>query len=437
MSFSRRLSSVLFSALLITGFASMLALTSCEGGKNEIVTPDSGNSSDPGTNPGTVVETSVSFDLNAVFPKFQDPIKGDWDKDDVIFVFLSSVASPKYLKMKYDGTAWTYTEMNGDASSKGVLGLKNGDSGKMYAVYMPFGGDLQVELLVSSFKFNDVRYSYYLTAEAEYTVKDDKLSGTLNMAMPEGYISFYVEDAEAKDGAYFISSEAFLPYGILYISKDGVVVETKEDTLEDFNLPGFAYKGGYLFGGRLKSDYGHGQNYYLSLVKSDDGSRADYFLEEVALSNAGAYKLPKNGDKAWQKADASETVTLKGPDGESLGTWYFCNKGATKPEELGTLFSTEEARELIDSMPSRAMYQSLTSSCSFHWMKINGTEGALYKAHEGFLFIPSNLIGTNYLSEAWCKNASSLWFLRVPKTGSPMYLGSASGSQKPLRQVVD
>ena len=53
MSFSRRLSSVLFYALLITGFASTLAFTSCEGGKSEIVTPGSGNGTDPGTNTGT------------------------------------------------------------------------------------------------------------------------------------------------------------------------------------------------------------------------------------------------------------------------------------------------------------------------------------------------------------------------------------------------
>ena len=109
--------------------------------------------------------------------------------------------APKHLQMRYDGTAWTTVEMNGD--TEGAIGLSNGNEGLMRALYLPFGSDSKISSGGSSeprfFIDNDNYYakcSYWLTGTLHYVVTNNKVSGAFNMTIPEGFVQFYVKDPQ-------------------------------------------------------------------------------------------------------------------------------------------------------------------------------------------------------------------------------------------------
>ena len=147
--------------------------------------------------------TAITFNIAPEYEGVASKAKKDaWESGDVILLFFSGVATPKHLKMSYDGTSWTYTEMDG--STSGSLGLKNGDSGKLVAVYLPFGSDATVRAGSTSageyetgFYLTEY-YTYYLrTANVSYTVTDNSLSLSLVLRLPEGSVQFFVKDSKA------------------------------------------------------------------------------------------------------------------------------------------------------------------------------------------------------------------------------------------------
>ncbi len=109
-----------------------------------------------------------------------------------------SPATKAIKTMRYDGTAWTTVEMNGD--TEGAIGLANGNEGLMRALYLPFGSDSKISTDNSNSRFfidnNNpfARESYWLTGTLHYVVINNKVSGAFNMTIPEGFVQFYVED---------------------------------------------------------------------------------------------------------------------------------------------------------------------------------------------------------------------------------------------------
>ena len=116
------------------------------------------------TSPSDPQPSAITFDLTPIHPDevasdITRAVKQGWVSGDVIFVFFNNIAAPKYLKMYYDGSTWTTTEMNGDTQES--LGLSNGATGTMRAVYLPFGCDTSGSSRVASVVFNKNDYSYY------------------------------------------------------------------------------------------------------------------------------------------------------------------------------------------------------------------------------------------------------------------------------------
>ena len=140
-------------------------------------------------------------------------VKTGWETGDVVYVFFSGAAAPKHLKMTFDGTSWTSAEYNSATLTPDALGLQNGDTGTMRAVFLPFGSDAVVSASGTSFIFDKTYYTYYLTASLPYTVKDNEVSGALNMLIPDEYVQFFVEDASAVDEAYTLGTDAVIPVG--------------------------------------------------------------------------------------------------------------------------------------------------------------------------------------------------------------------------------
>ena len=419
---------------LILFAAAVAALVSC--GKEVIDEPENG-----------VVElTPISFDLSANHPDMTKAVKSGWEAGDAIFVFFDNVAAPKHLKMSYDGYEWSSTEYDGDTATPGVLGLKNGDTGNMRAVFLPFGSDATVSsILGGDFTFSKRYYAYYMTATLPYTVVENKVSGAFNMEIPDGYVQFFVEDADAVDGACYLGTDAVIPVGVDYISADGTITETSGTYMDD--MPGYVYDNGtdpkgYIFTGKLNDSYAYTGSYYFSKTKSDETVRHDYFVTGKTISSHDAIKLPaasnvyelKYGTPnkgKWIPVGGGVTVELGNFVGSgyseaysSYGTWYTCNYECTKPEQVGTLYSIEAANDLGVTLPSKDQLRTLVNGATWTWLTVHGHPGCVVKCSAGFLFLPAQSGDYGYYaSSSWLSDASA-WCLAFDDGGEDTVLSS-------------
>ena len=365
---------------LILMLAAWAALISC--GK-QVLTPE----------PGPGEAKSVAFDLSASHPDDTKAVKTAWEAGDAIFVFFNNVAAPKHLKMTYSGTGWTSAEYDGDTATPGALGLKNGDTGTMRAIFLPFGSNATVSNSGSNFVFSKIYYTYYLTATLSYTVANNAVSGDFSMTIPTNYLQLFVEDANAVDEAYTLGCDAVIPTGIASISASGAITETSDKTNAD-DLPGYAYQGGYLFSGKLYSTYfsTYGYNYYFAKTKVNDKSREDYYYNSLAkLQSHSAVKLPANNSSSWQKVGSEESVTLKKQNGDDMGKWFTCNYGESVPEGANADYRyTFVEAQAITGTPTHDQLNSLVNDTrSRAAVSIHGQWGYVFKSYSGgFLFIP-------------------------------------------------
>jgi hypothetical protein len=364
------------------------------------------------TSPSDPQPSAITFDLMPIHPDegasdITRAVKQGWVSGDVIFVFFNNIAAPKYLKMYYDGSTWTTTEMNGDTQES--LGLSNGATGTMRAVYLPFGCNAKVSKSGTSFVFDKTYYTFYLTATLDYKVEDNKVSGAFNMTIPADYVQFFIEEASAVDEAYSLGTDAVAPVGIASISDDGTVVETTDKTAAD-DMPGYAYSGGFLFSGKLVG--GYGSNHYFALIKNSDHTRHDYFVTGKTLASHSAVKLPANGNSKWQPVGSGQYFEMKKGD-TSLGKWYtgnFYDNGTTatsclNPEDAGTKLTHASAIARTDfTLPSKDQYDALIANCSWTWLSIHGVYGMVVKSDTGFLFFPSS---DNNRCDYWASTPSS------------------------------
>ena len=367
----------------------LLALTACSNDDNDVTqNPEA---------PTTEAPQTIKFNLTASHPDDDAAaqtraVKQTWEAGDAIFVFFTGAEAPKHLKMTYDGTAWSSAEYDGTTQTAGALGLKNGDTGTMRAVFLPFGSDATVSASGTSFTFSTTYYAYYATATLSYTVTDNEVSGAFDMVIPEDYVQFFVEDAAATNGGYTLGTDAVIPTGVASIAADGTITETSNKAAGD-DMTGYAYSGGYLFSGKLNGSYSYG-GYYFAKNKTADGSRADYFVSGKTLASHSAVKLPANGNSKWEAVGSGIPVTIYYDAGSGYGGamgWQTCNYGCSKPEDLGTQY-TFDAANAIDGikMPSIANFQDMVRNCSWTWLTIHGMGGMVVKGTSGFIFLPAN-----------------------------------------------
>lgn len=403
---------------LILFAAAMAAMVSC--GK-EVIEPENGV--------GEVAP--ISFDLTANHPDMTKAAKATWQAGDAIFVFFTGAAAPRHLKMTYDGSAWTSAEYDGATQTAGALGLKNGDTGTMRAVYLPFGSTATVSASGTSFTFSKTYYAYYLTATLAYTVADNEVSGAFYMTIPDDYVQFFVEDAAATDEAYTLGCDAVIPTGVASIAPDGTVTETSDKTAAD-DMPGYSYGGGYLFSGKLTT-WSYGSNYYFAKTKASDNTRHDYFVTGKTLASHSAVKLPAASNVyafqygttnkgKWIPVGSGITVKIGSIVGSGnseafsdFGTWQTCNYGSTTPEGIGTKNSFDAANAIDGiTLPTKTQCETLVNSCSWTVLTIHGQIGRVVHPNSGFLFLPMWWGGGMYVGAYWTSteyNDSDAWYL--------------------------
>ena len=263
----------------------------------------------PDDNPDS--QTSIVFNLTAKHPdgSATKAVKTGWESGDVIYVFLNNVVAPKYLKMSYDGSAWNTTQMNG--ATEESLGLVEDATGTMRAVYLPFGNSLTVGADGTSFTFSETTYSYYLTATLDYTVTSGEVSGAFEMAIPDGYVQFFLDDASASSSTEIELREPHLtPQGIASIAADGTIIHT--------NVAHGAPLKGYVYDKAVK-ETGESKGYLFSGIL-ETGARntsTNYDFTVVIGGWEGTYYAKAFTGKTWYRG-ASEGRALKMP---ALSGW--------------------------------------------------------------------------------------------------------------------
>lgn len=386
----------------------LLALTACSNDDNDV--PQNPEA------PTTEAPQTIKFNLTASHPDDDAAaqtraVKQTWEAGDAIFVFFTGAAAPKHLKMTYDGTSWTSAEYDGASQTAGALGLKNGDTGTMRAVFLPFGSDATVSASGTSFTFSTTYYAYYATATLSYTVTDNEVSGAFDMVIPAGYVQFFVEDAEAVDEACLLGTDAVIPVGVASIAADGTITETNDKTYVD-DMPGYVYDNGtdpkgYIFTGKLNGSYAYYDNYYFSKTEVSVGTRHDYFVSGKTLASHSAVKLPANDNVyelkfgspntgKWVRVGSGITVSLYNVTGSgvseavsSLGKWHTCNYDQAVPESLGSFYTIEAANSRGVTLPTKDQFALINTYCTFTWLTVHGQQGVVIKAARGFLFLPA------------------------------------------------
>ena len=257
----------------------------------------------------TAPMAEIVFNLSANHPDgaATKAVKTGWETDDVIFVFFSGQAAPKYLEMKWNGTSWVSTPKNG-------LTLAKSETGTMRAVYLPFGNSLTVSSSGTAFSFSEVTYSYYLTATLPYIVTGGTVNGTFNMHIPDGYVQFFLDDASASPAVEIELREPHLtPQGIASIAADGTITHT--GIAHGAPLKGYVYDKGYLFSGIL--------------AEGARNTSTDYHFTLVSGGWQGSYYAKAFAGRTWYRG-ATEGRALKMP---ALGSWTAVTD--YKPIDLG------------------------------------------------------------------------------------------------------
>lgn len=294
---------------------------------------------------------NYTYDITITRAEDTKSVKSDWENGDVVYVFFSDVAAPKYLKFTYDGAEWSRVQYNGDTAESFVYP----GAGTMTAIYLPYGNDAVVSAAGTSFKFDKTFTSYFLKAEkADYTVSGTTVSGTLNMVAPEGFVQFAMPMSGTISGtptaffrtinphnsqtiSYTLSDSNLKPVSFASVSSDGTVNQD-ETAAVGAPITGYIYGGDINFSGVLSATAnGSAADYAFTFVNNNGtlGTYDDvtYLLSgNKTLSYKDAIKFPTIANSAWKVPEPSY-VEINGVK------WATCNIGATTPGGFGDYFA--------------------------------------------------------------------------------------------------
>ena len=143
---------------------------------------------------------------------------------DVVFVFFSGVAAPKYLEMKYEGGNWTPTQKNGLSASD----LSGASDKRMTGVYLPYASTATVAADGGKFVFSDVSYNgiFYIAQQVTYSYGSE-LRGDLNLKVPglsgsDKYVHFNIT-GYTRNHAFSLYQDYVKPISFTSVSANGTV----------------------------------------------------------------------------------------------------------------------------------------------------------------------------------------------------------------------
>ncbi len=289
----------------------------------------------------------IVFNLTVNHPEATKAIKTGWETGDVIYVFFSGKAAPAFLEMKWNGSGWNNTPNNG-------LSFQNGEKGNMRAIYLPFGNSVNVLADGNSFTFSKLFSSYYMTDIISYSVVENKIDGVFSMAIPEGFVQFFLDNEDAQEDDVIELRESHIrARKLTSVSADGSLTESL--SAWGAPLPGYNYdkevknandKNGYLFSGELESSSRGVKVDYLFTCVAGDIKREYYtklFSDKTLYkteSSGRAIKLPEIS--SWNKTTTHTPIDLGTEINGKRIYWSRVNLGATDEGDFGDYYAWGE-----------------------------------------------------------------------------------------------
>ena len=285
------------------------------------------------------VPASNKYTYNITINRADDTkaVKSGWEDGDVVCVFFSNIAAPKYLKFTFNNSEWTKTQYNGAQAQDFDF---PGD-GTMTAVYLPYGSDAVVIADGGSFKFDKTYTSYYMRAEkSPFTVDGTTVSGTLDMSAPEGFVQLAMPATNyfrTTGGiTYTLRGNYVKPVSFDHVSADGTVHHNEGSG----NAPvtGYVYGGDINFSGLLDPAANGVEKSHEFTFVNDNGTSATYDDVTYLLSGSktmayrDAFRFPEISSSAW-KVPQPDILTINGV------RWAKWNIGATSAEGYGDYFA--------------------------------------------------------------------------------------------------
>ena len=321
--------------------SALFALAACDG----INAVDETGVLEEGTKEFKIALTVNRTDAFDKGPGTKATIKNAWADGDVVFVFFNGVAAPKYLELKYDATTRNWTPTPKNELSVADLGA----SGKMTAVYMPYGSSAEVfKIMSNTSTFSKGYYGVYLQAsKVDYTYDSDGLKGTLNLAAPiredgSKYIHFDISGYDAKH-VYSLYQDYVKPIALYGVKKDGEILE---DAFMENGEPITGYIDAansiISFSGILDENaVGQAVDYQFSIKDEtagviytrDAGTRTVSDSKYIGIGNI-------SDETVWQAKAVAPTIAYV-EMGDGL-KWATMNIGANSPEEYGDYFAWAE-----------------------------------------------------------------------------------------------
>ena len=163
-------------------------------------------------------------------PDARASVKTAFADGDVVFVFFSGVAAPKYLEMKYEGGNWTPTQKNGLTASD----LSGASDKRMTGVYLPYASTATVASDGGKFVFSDVAYNgiLYIAQRVTYSYGSE-LRGDLSLKAPalsgsDKYVHFDIA-GYTRNHAFSLYQDYVKPISFTSVSANGTVSYQKGD----------------------------------------------------------------------------------------------------------------------------------------------------------------------------------------------------------------
>ncbi len=275
----------------------------------------------------------IIFDIAVKHPDATKAIKTGWETGDVIYIFFNNIAvsnTPVYATLTWNGTTWD-SALSPNWDGTGLA--ENGAT--MSAVFFPFSsGNLTVAKSGEgySFRSDDVFqgsesagypvFAYYLVAEnASYTVTKKgnvtSVGGSLLMAIPDGFVQFFIEKNTACNGRYRLSVKGVRPVSCTGYNPSGIFDQDSKDYAQP--MPGYAYKEGILFSGIIdQTVWGTAKERRMILFDTEAAAVSRVFNKTLASHQA--VKLPNTG---WSPAVSVPNKVDLGTFGENTGTPLF------------------------------------------------------------------------------------------------------------------
>lgn len=226
-------------------------------------------------------------------------VKTDWADGDKIYVFFGlpeeHPTTPAYLTLTRSGSSWT------EAWTEGLEAeIAATTSGTLTAFFSPI--DLDEIYYISTLKwynFNGNNYCFALACNnVPYTVSAGVLSATMDLALSSGdFVQFFLPgEADNVANLTFSSDNIMKSQGAGMIDETGKVGNGNQAF--SYPIPGFAYDGGIIFSGLLKTGVsGTETAYTFTIVDSkgtaDTADDVTYTLTKTAtISYKDAIRLP-------------------------------------------------------------------------------------------------------------------------------------------------